>query len=164
MELTEKQRAEASASYATHVLVGNTCKRKVLILVRSLPAFPGGPSERWQVATFDGENLGPWQETFQPGGDVKELAPINLLGHSYTTSDIRRHITYCPAAVLEAMSSEVYAYPETQRAPVTQQHADCWGVTIQQVWEFALPAFSRAVEQGYRSDFYKATKGVSSVF
>lgn len=156
MKLTVKQRAEANASHATHVLVGQQCERKVLTLVRSLPSFPGGPCERWQVATFDGDELGAWQETFQPGDRISELAPINYRGanNSYSRDDIRRHIAYCHPAILKTMSSEVYAYPETKRAPVTQQHADCWGVTVQQVWEWALPAFSRAVQAGYPVSIY----------
>lgn len=95
---------------------------------------------------------------------VSELCPINGLGgDGYDRDDVKYHINRCPVPVLEAIASEVYPYPETQQAPVTQEHADCWGVTIQQVWEFALPAFSRAVEQGYKVGSYSPSKVASDV-
>jgi len=96
--------------------------------------------------------------------DLSQLVPINWLGGNYERDDVGYQVKLCPTPVLEAMATELHSYGATRQAPVTQEHADCWGVTVQQVWEWALPAFSRAVEQGYRSDFYKATKGVSSVF
>lgn len=95
---------------------------------------------------------------------VPELCPINGLGgDDYGRDDVKYHINRCPIPVLEAIASEVYPYPETQRAPVTQEHAACWGVTVQQVWEWALPAFSRAVEQGYKAGVYSPSKVVSDV-
>ena len=148
MGLTKKQRQAAFAYGCTHRV------KTIDLLVRKADfGYEFGQILNNSVMT--------WYGTREI--DLSQLVPINWVGYDYQRGDIRCAVEQCPIPVLEAMSSEVYAYPETQRAPVTQQPADCWGVTVQQVWEWALPAFSRAVEQGYKAGVYSPSKVVSDV-
>jgi len=83
--------------------------------------------------------------------DLSQLVPINWLGGNYERDDVGYQVKLCPTPVLEAMATELHNYGATRQAPVTQEHADCWGVTLDQVWEWVMPAYEAAVRQGYKS-------------